>query len=119
AARADDSAARLHALERGVADLEALWAEMEDRAKSTASELTHRLDALDEAMAARLIPEQVPAAQGMPAPSLQIVSPSQPIGDIKLITTGSDAVAHLAKNLLSIGLKASAAPVFAQEVLAA
>ncbi|WP_224543691.1 hypothetical protein [Mesorhizobium sp. CA16] len=115
---------RLKAIERSVADLEALWGDTEDQAGKQTAELkqqfaalTERVQQLDE----NLSPPPV-YTHGPPAAttqSLRVVPLDQRPDSAKNLVTGVEAVGLLTSNFAALGLKSPGAAVFAEEVLVA
>lgn len=119
-AEEDTTSQRLDALERGVAYIEALWAETEDRSTRAHDALRQQVIELGERSEGSAAPVVVTAPQA-PAtfPSLTVLVPRAPVTNVKLLANGTDAASLLAANLQALGVKPSGALVFAQEVLAA
>ncbi|RUV26383.1 MULTISPECIES: hypothetical protein [unclassified Mesorhizobium] len=124
-ARVSDAAdGRLKAVERSVADLEALWSDTEDRAGKHTAELQQQLADIAERVGqlgqnASPAPVQTEAPSVASTPSLRVVPLEQRPDPIKALATGTEAAALLTSNYAALGLKSPGAAVFAEEVLAA
>ncbi|MER8606588.1 hypothetical protein NKH48_23180 [Mesorhizobium sp. M1233] len=115
---------RLKAVERSVADLEALWSDIEDRATKHTEELQQRLTEIAERVGqlgqnTSPAPVQTDSLSVASTPSLRIVPLAQRPDPIKALATGTEAAALLTSNYAALGLKSPGAAIFAEEVLAA
>lgn len=115
------AAARLDDLERSTADLESLWAEMDDRLKGEAKEFQLQFAGLSDLL--ETMSKRPPIAASptsiLAAGTLQLTGIRERPSSVKALTDGSDAAGLLASNLAAIGLKASGTLTFAQELLTA
>jgi hypothetical protein len=115
------ASARLEKFERSVADLEGLWADLEDRFTNLASELRQSVATLSgDIDVASDRGQATPQALAIAITSaLQVFPASEPAPSVKKLSAGADAAGLLASNLTTIGLKVSGALIFSQEILAA
>ncbi|MCA0012897.1 hypothetical protein LB561_09885 [Mesorhizobium sp. B292B1B] len=102
--------ARLKTVEHGVADLEALWSDTEDRTGKHASELQQQLTDIAQRIAqlGQAIHPETPQSD-IPVvasrPSLRVVPLVEQTGSIKALNTGLEAAGLLASNYAALGLK--------------